>query len=192
MARGISVVSSLIRGQFLKKALWSFQVVPWLDMRHGDGERGSSKSETGWQCGEKSRNTMAHPSLSGETCRRQTHRARTCIPSTLWLRQVQVYIFSSVSNWSSCRHWSWWCGAAPPEGQRWRGVFLSQGMGGELGLPGERGSWWNNSWLCESRCLGSSRDLIHMKYVWPTGHILSLWVLCVDKVLRGERMWVPV
>lgn len=44
MGRGISVVSSIIHGQILKKALWWFQVVPWLDMRHSDRERGGRPS----------------------------------------------------------------------------------------------------------------------------------------------------
>lgn len=40
MGRGTSVVSSIIHGQILEKALWLFQVVPWLNMRHSDRERG--------------------------------------------------------------------------------------------------------------------------------------------------------
>lgn len=40
MRRGTSVVSSIIHGQILEKAVWSFQVVLWLDMGHSDRERG--------------------------------------------------------------------------------------------------------------------------------------------------------
>lgn len=159
-------------------------------MRHSDREGGCSKSETDhlW-------NRLA---VLGKV---QKHHGSSIPIIDAEDRPIELWTASLIhwgctkfrcecsGQWSSCEHWGCWgwgstsCGpgvercAFLPGNRRKVGTARQEGVEADEMVHGcmlatVRG-------VAEAWCTRSKSG--------PRGHVLSLWVLCVDNVLRGER-----